>query len=428
MSIRPSFAWVSVAVWLRVFAPALINYVEAPHAPAVIGLAAARTGNSVLAAWVTTGILVVVCTLALAWPQPDRTRAPLHVALICIAVPTLAFTQASALGLQTQTSVIEFGLLLLIFGAAWTTAPSYFEVAIIGYLGGLSALASVVLAMVVPANAVFVDQYGYTTSTKALIGDTQIAGIFGHSNTLGMVAAVSLALLFRHHRSLFRDLMVVACLAAVVLSASRTAQLTVATLALYWLMAKLVRHNGKEVAALMLVPPALAVLVPLLVNSASAFTSRGAIWGGALRATGESWFIGLGSNWFNQVLLNTRALGTEAVSGHNILVHVVATSGIVGVVIYSGFLGTLGTSVRFSASNGDRQLVLRVFVAIFTIGILEFAWSFEPGGDLFLTSWFLVASMNVVRSEPKHDMPEARLPVVGHDVLTSRQRLRVGEG
>lgn len=395
MSVRPSFAWVAVAVWLRMFLPGLLNYVEVPHTAAMIGIAATRTANSVLAAWVTTVLLAAVCVACLIWPRRDRVRTKPVRVLICILVPLLAFVQAFFIGAQTPIGVLEFVLTALILAAVWATAPTYPEVAVVGYLGAFSVLSSIALAVINPEHAAFVDMWGYTASTKAIIGDAQIAGIFGHSNTLGMVSVLSLAAIFAGRRSWLRHILVAVCLLGVLLSASRTALLTVVVLAVYWAKSKMIRHNRAELSALILIPVIVVVVLPLLSNAPSAFTNRGLIWSGALDAARESWFIGLGSNWFSEVLLNSGALGPEAVSGHNLFVHVLATAGIIGLIVYAAFLGTLGLSIRQAGSDADRALIRRVFVAVFTIGILEFAWSFEPNSDIFLVSWFLVASMVV---------------------------------
>ena len=259
---RPSFVWVAIAVWLRMFLPAVINFIEQPHHAVVVGMVAPRTVASGVASVATTALLAIVCVIVVFWPPRDRRRAQFSTGLIVLAPLGLAVVQALAYDAFGPGELVTYGLCLLMMIAVWISAPTFGEVSVIGYLGGLSASASVALAFALPEHAAFVDTWGTPDSTKAIIGDYQIAGIFGHSNTLGMVCVMSVAVLLYGRGSLLRNALIACTTLALVLSASRTALIAFGVLAVYAIMAKVVRHDGRELGWLLLIPPVLVVAIP----------------------------------------------------------------------------------------------------------------------------------------------------------------------
>lgn len=395
VSARPleMFDLLTVAVGLRLILPSAAEYFVAPHRAEVYGASYVRTDLSQALGWVTTLLVLFVSLLCIATPQ--KTRRPVDAPLlIAVLAPLVLYTvwenATSAAGSWMINSLI-CGLVLI---AIWRAAPTIQAVRRIGLAAGFVCALSLLLLALEPNNAYFVDIYGtVSSSAKVLIGDHQLAGIVGHSNTLGMISVTAIALLIGQKVTLLRLILVLSAVSCLVLSASRTSMIAGVLLCITAVGSRVLRLRGRrfDAVALMLFLPVL--LVPLLADSPDSFTNRGRIWEYSLSEFVESPVFGNGPDWYRDVALTSQAMGPEAASGHNLLVHVLATLGLLGLAVFGMLFFVMISRSLKSKFPADRALARRVLTVIFAFAMLEYCWAFDVGSDVFMISYYLVAAL-----------------------------------
>lgn len=387
------FDLLTVAVGLRLILPSAAEYFAAPHRAEVYGVSYVRTDLSQLLGWVTTLLIVGVSLLCIAVPQKDRRPVDpfLLIAVLAPLVLYSAWENATSAAGSWLINSIMCGLVLI---ATWRAAPTLQAVRRIGVAAGFVCVLSLLLLALEPDNAYFVDIYGtVSSSAKVLIGDHQLAGIVGHSNTLGMISVTAIALLVGQKVTPLKFVLAFSALCCLVLSASRTSMIAGVLLCITAVGSRVLRFRGRrfDAVALMLFLPVL--LVPLLADSPDSFTNRGRIWEYSLSEFAKSPVFGNGPDWYRDVALTSQAMGPEAASGHNLLVHVLATLGVLGLLVFGILFSVMISRSLKSRLPGDRALARRILTVIFTFAMLEYCWAFDAGSDVFMISYYLVAAL-----------------------------------
>lgn len=411
------FGLIALAVWIRVFVPGVVNYVQEPHRSVVVGASSPRTAISAMAAEAATALIVLVCA-AVIFRGPRTKVASLGHTILVLAPILIVASQRTVGGTLLGPTGISLAIAVLVVIAVRVSAPNMRQVSLIGVAGAASSLGSVLMGILIPANSYFVDLYGTTNnSTKSLIGSNQLAGIFGHSNTLGLVAVSSIPFLLYRPRSRTRLVLLAACVVAIAWSASRTTLLALGVLLVVSLVGRAVRTStGRDstwIAALVALP---VIAVPLLTRDPAAFTFRGQIWSGSLDAWRGSLLLGGGPDWYSVVGNSTQALGNQAASGHNFFVHVVATSGLVGLTVFAAlFVRAFRVASEFP-DDRSTTAVRRFLGVALSVSVFEATWSSNPGGELFQVTLFAVAAIVLSAPDRGLDVPCEPERIIGVDV------------
>lgn len=414
---RPGFRVFATIVWAANAVPAAVNFIEQPHLPQVVGVSSGRTQLSSLVSSVLSAIVLLACFVVILSTSRGRVRAPVHQLLLALSPCLLVLLQLAFQRSLDAPSLLTIGSCIVVILAVWLSAPTVREVAFLGWLGAATIVLSLGLAVFNPGHAVFVDQYGNSgKSTKSLIGADQVAGILGHSNTLGVVAVLTIAILLYQRRSVARNVLIVLSLIALLLASSRTAFIALSVMVVFAVWSRLVLHRGRPLDWLVASVAVVVVALPLTASSGEAFTGRGRIWMGALNAAGHSWLVGYGPDWFTRVGLSTQELGSEAGSGHNMFVHLFVTGGAIALAVYAFlFFGLIRRMMRQKSARAT-ALYRGVLSVLLSIAMLEFAWTFDIRSDVFMLSIFLVVSLVLVSpSEDRLAESPAHSPVGGSE-------------
>lgn len=203
----------------------------------------------------------------------------------------------------------------------------------IGGLASLLAVASLVLALVRPDAALMAQAAGVD---KGIISDKLLVGPLYHPNQLGESLALGLPFVAFLQRRRWRWLGYAAVAVALLWSGSRTSLLAAGVglvAALCWLS---IRKHGKGA---MFTPLALYALnigvlatgaLVVMTSNTESFTGRGLIWAGALEQWADSPVIGNGVQVFADLARIRNDVGTGAYHAHNMYVHFLITSGLIG--------------------------------------------------------------------------------------------------
>lgn len=280
---------------------------------------------------------------------------------------------------------------VLVAAALWMMRPRLEELDTLGIAGAGIAAWSILQGWTSPVHAFFGDHAGRLGgSTKALIGSDQLAGPFGHSNTLGMFCALSLVASGLIRSRSWRLACVVILTYALVWSSSRSALAGAGILlVLYWVRRVWRSWPRFMSRAVAIAPYLLGLTLPFLTNDPLAFTSRGAIWLGSISAWKTSWLVGLGPDWYTQIGQFDNELGYEASSGHNLFIGSLTSFGIVGALIIS--LAIARAVLEIDGSDWSKDgFVVSYMVVLGTISILEYAWAPGVKAELFPVVNFVV--------------------------------------
>jgi O-antigen ligase len=220
--------------------------------------------------------------------------------------------------------------------AIWALRPSLGEFALLGYLVGVVAVISILIGIFWPSQGILRSAQGLViTEDKTLLPWGILVGIFTHGNNLGQFLVLGLPMVAAIRRRFTKVLLVIAVCFALVWSASRSSLITsviviVVTAAVSLLSA---RVRGLPARFLVTTPFAVAALLPLLTSDPAAFTNRGFIWMASLEAWRSNPFFGLGSRYYQELGRTSESLGGTVFHGHNQLVHLLVTGGLILVVL-----------------------------------------------------------------------------------------------
>lgn len=247
----------------------------------------------------------------------------------------------------------------------------------------VATVASILLGLVRPDFAIQHDDGVVTerADKQILPGLGLLIGVSPHANTMGQLLALGLPLMMLIERLWLRLTVIGLMLFALAWTAARGSLATAAVVLV--LMVLLPRIRGwrlrmwlerATVAGAVLVCAALPWLLP---NADDAFSARGGIWRGATAAWwNENVLFGLGPQWFTlRSEESSSPIITEAVTGHNEMVHLAVTGGLmllalalVQTVVFVG--ATTGRDARHDV------LATLVITAIWINGWLEYSMGY----------------------------------------------------
>lgn len=266
-------------------------------------------------------LLAVVCVGLL------FTRVDLGAAAVVSLPSVVLLTSQFLFGRDLAVSIVVpalVGVLVVVAGIRVS------DLVVLGYLGGVVAAVSLVGAVTVPQN-VFMSA-GLAQVEKSITGAPLLAGIFSHSNILGMFLAMSLPFAFLVKRWVIQFTIVAAIGTALVLTSSRTALsgavVILAVAVLGWLLP---RAPWRVLAAGGFVVAVAALFrIPFHETDPSAYTYRGGIWMFNIERWHENELFGLGATWYRDNYADLkRYLSSAASHAHNEALTLLVQGGIV---------------------------------------------------------------------------------------------------
>lgn len=301
--------------------------------------------------------------------------------LLLVVLPGLVLAADEFVHGRTPT----FGLLLTAAAGALLVSvrvkPA--DLSVLGYVGGAVAAGSIIAMYAAPA-AVTISG-GTGTFDKSLTGAPLLAGIFTHSNTLGMFLALAVPCILLIRGPLARWSILAVVLWALVLTSSRTALVGVgAMLAVVVLSRLLPRRGFVAVGVIGAVGALLAVIrIPFAETDPEAFTYRGAIWIYNREALGDHGLFGLGAHWYadNYAVLR-HVLSSAASHAHNLVLTTLVQGGAVVLVAWLAVLalalvGAAGDPLRSSSVAG-----IAFIVGLLALGATETPFALVGWGPL----------------------------------------------
>jgi hypothetical protein len=395
---RRGFRILATLVWLRCTLPGALNYLTEVHLSLNIGQVAPRTPLSVLVA----NLLTVAIAGVSAWCLLHRARdpgGPRWPLLLLISFTLYGVLDQWGRG-RLDARSIAYGLVtVLVILAVKALSPNLDQLTIIAKLAAATSLYCLAYALVSPQHANFGDSSGrINSSTKAIVGTNQLAGVFGHSNTLGLFCALTLPFVASIKPRGVRVLVIGALVTGIVASSSR-ASIFVATIFLVLLMIRALFNESIWRRTLFLslgFSAACVLILPFMTDDPRMFTHRGAIWIVSLQQWRLSPIFGQGVDWYESAALYSRGLGAQASSGHNLVVTWLATGGLI--VASLGFLtlGSLSARVVWHMRRGSA--VPAIFLLAFMVAsIVEYIWVNSISGELYFVVGFPTAAILLMR-------------------------------
>lgn len=258
--------------------------------------------------------------------------------------------------LYVPTKITHEGVCyLLIVVAIWTLRPELRRLQVLGYLMGLTATLSIVIAIFMPDHAIFRTALGEVIAEdKQVLPWGILVGIFTQGNNLAQFLALGLPTVFLIRRRRDRVLLVgISCL-AIVWSASRGSMLAVAIGALAYVVLSLSWHAVRRIVGVIaaVAPFVVVCVVPLVTTDPTAFTNRGLVWLVSLKVWHTHEWIGNGSAYFNIVGSTSARIAGSVFHGHNQFVQFMVTGGLIfGFLVIPQMLLATGRAARFAVQG-----------------------------------------------------------------------------
>jgi O-antigen ligase len=339
-------------------------------------------------------LMIAVCLALSIWLDLGRrVERDWRTLLIALLPPFLLIAVSNPLNgvMPTEPQSLLFAATMI---ALWLHGPDRRSLITIGVLTAVTAITSLALGLT-PLGTIGVGD-GVVVE-KALFGTTLLAGLYSYGNALGLtlVAGVPFLLLIRSRILAGGSLLAV--VAALVWSASRTSWAVLGALAGAGIVLLLLRGYPKVQrwtgAAVLAVASATMIILPISERSDPlAFSERGLIWDTALDIWSRSPVFGTGLAGFDPNGELVQTVDHTIGQAHNFFVTTLFTMGIVGLVAVSVLVaGMAWGSVR--VVNATPVPFLAV-LATLAIGILETpsnALPFERPNTFSFVTWFIFA-------------------------------------
>ncbi|MEU3453001.1 O-antigen ligase family protein [Micromonospora sp. NPDC006766] len=249
--------------------------------------------------------------------------------------------------------------------AIWAQRPREEVLGVIGVLGGLTALGSMLFAAVRPDLALL---SGEAAGEKSVLLGGLLAGPYLHSNVLGLALALSVAFVFQLRPPLLRWTCLTLILAALLWTGSRTSQLAVGAILLSYLLVRLLRGRSWPVSAVLAAGALLVVVVPVVTTDPESFSKRGRIWAALLHRWSESPLIGWGPKIFQQEPALAAELGGQFSHGHNAVVQLLVIGGLLALLPFALLCWVAWRRSTLLAANGGTAALL------FLVGLAHVSW------------------------------------------------------
>jgi hypothetical protein len=402
-----------VLVWALDVLPHLYDLIRTGHTTLAVNTSSATatgTGRTIETAlfFLTVGYALLMIL------QGGKQRTSSGLLLLVLPWMAMLFSQVQVSGRPTKAAI----LYPAVVAAIWLSRPHARALAAIGWITLGTAAASLALFLAIPSIGQTPQSGG--AEAKAVFGSTLMSGIFTHPNTLGVALALGLPTIAlmdvsRRHMA-YAFTFVCAC---IVLSGSRTSMIAAGCTLLLFVVAYRNRRYRLDRQVLGWLPGALVggILIggPYLAFSTSdptRFAGRGQIWMGSIAYWKQHVWRGNGPNFYGVVGTVNNNLTPLAFHGHNMVVHLLTTGGLLAGAGYAVLMiACAREGVRALPEFGWKVHYVAV---LGLIGWLEVATDFLDIGQLDYAVWPALAVLLLTGVEFH---PWSAPPVEGNDEL-----------
>lgn len=321
-------------------------------------------------------LAAALCVLVVVFRVNDTTRVGLW-RLAAVLAPWLWLVVRDAYSAVVTPDGVLYVLVVLALAAL---RPSPRVLRTVAVLVIVTAVVAMLLGLLLPSAGILRDAGGdaRVSDKETIPGLGLLEGMFTSENNLAQYLALGASSVLVLPRWWLRATGLLLVGVAVYWSSSRGAMIalgvSLAVAALVWLLREGVSAAVARLTARVAIVAAVATMVvlPLLGWDDDAFTKRGDIWNGSLAewARRAPWF-GFGSNWYQRIAgTETTPFHGGAYTGHNQMVHLLATGGLVLAVLAVASLLAQGAVVS-RPSHPAFVAATSLVVAIAVSGFLE---------------------------------------------------------
>lgn len=353
-------------------------------------------------------------------------------ALLVVVLPTLTLV---AIEFVSGRAVSPSLLLPAIAGVLLVALRVKSEdLVLLGYAGAAVATASLVGFVVAPSMVLM--SAGLAHADKSLTGAPLLAGIFSHSNSLGLFLAAAAPFVFLERRFVLRWAMVAAIATALVLSSSRTALFgagaVIVAILLGWILPRVAFRLVAAVAAVAVA--VLLVLVPFSERDPSAYTYRGEIWMYNIERLEGHLPFGLGAWWYSDHYGELKAaLSAAASHAHNSLLTALVMGGVALAAAAAVLVMVAWRGATRSAERREVVVGVAFLLGLLASSVAETAVRFSGWGPLAATSLVPLFVYAIVATTPRTPVesvadgtvtPSGRMPIAPSPLLEPAQHPR----
>lgn len=391
------FALLIVSTIALVVVPDMITYLIVEHEPILPPGEATTSADLPLAQLASLGgsalLLALSAAVVLMRGYPNRDITGVLIVLLAVNLPYLISPRVPP--------VMDFPKILLanlFVLALWMVGSPIAGLKWLPMTVAVIAVYSLIGGLIIPGYAMY-----NTASEKAIIPGWELAGPFGHANVLGIYCALALALTPLITDTRWRRVTGSILFVTVVATASRTALIAVAVVALWWLICWFKSYISIRVAGTVLVSVCALgmVIFPLIRWDPAAFTGRALVWAESLRVWQQSPVVGMGVNWF---LEDAQAAANVAKwafvgTGHNMVVDIVVKSGLLGLAVTVPLILAAIMAVRRLRLTSQQIACFGFLMAFFVAATTEAIWAQLPNLQLFPISGLVFAVLVLGRRD-----------------------------
>jgi O-antigen ligase len=264
--------------------------------------------------------------------------------------------------------------------AVWLLRPGLRHLRLLGYLAGAVAVVSIVIGLALPDQGVFRASDGSVISEeKSILPIGVLVGVFTHGNTLGQYLLMGLPLIALIPRRGVRAVLLAVTAFALLWSAARGEIAAAVALGVMVGVLSLLPRGRRSVPYRLVLAGAFALVavLPFVTSAPRAYTGRGAIWTNSLGYWRQHPWVGNGADFYTRIAQTSADLGGTVYHGHNEVVQLLVTGGVVLAVLVGLLL--VATIRRATDERTGGTAGLAVLLALAGASLLEVSLMFDDG-------------------------------------------------
>ena len=390
-----------VLTWLAVVLPRFVQSLTAPKHVVVVNDAIPYSSSTALLGHFLTVLLIGWCVVVFARHSADLPTDRRRVLVILLAPWIYLVTRDIYAGVHLHFQDLEYPAIVI---AVWALRPPLRKLVLLGYLGAVLALVSVLMGVFLKSKGLYQASSGIPLSKRILPGPV-LVGPLTSENNLGQVLVLGLPLIGLARGRLVRLAVVLLTTYAVVWTASRSSIAALAVGAMIALALQVHSRTLRQVVAAvaLLATGMVMIAVPVSTSVGTKYSNRGYIWIASLRAWSQHRLFGLGSQYYASLAKYEEGLGGQAFHAHNTFVQMVVMGGAVGLVLVGAMaVVSLGSAVRWAGRGANAPAVL--LGTFFVSATLELSFGFFDR-DLLLAVTVLPMAIVLFAQHPRGDQP-----------------------
>jgi len=375
-SARVDEATVLIAlIWSTVVLPRLVQSLTAPKHQTSVNESIPYSRSTAALSHVFTLLLLGWCAAIVGRRLANLPTDRRTVLVLLLAPWFYLVTRDVYAGVHFHLQDLEYPMIVL---ALWALRPPLRKLVLLGYLGALLTVISLLMGVFLPSKGIYHALNGdLVNSDKKLFSSGNLIGPLSSENNLGQVLVLGLPFIALARNKWLRVGVMLLTVLAVLWTASRS---SIAALAIGGLIAVVLQIRPRRfrliaASTLLLTAACVMVAIPVSTSDGPAFSNRGYIWIASLRAWSQHRIFGLGTQWYPSLARYEEGLGGKAFHGHNTFVHMAVVGGSVMVLLLAAIaLVAIVSAVRWAGNGVTFPAVL--LGTFFVSATLELSFAF----------------------------------------------------